>query len=111
MNTYTDQDGSMGNEASQHREGRIARGIEKQTAKIPSDVFLWAAGASLVASLTLEVIGMVRPPKKLGLFGLGTNNSVRQPLAGFVAHWVPTFMLFGIYNKIVKVSGSDRLSR
>lgn len=111
MNTYTDQDASMGNEASQHREGKIARSIEKQTAKIPSDVFLWAAGASLVASLTLEVVGMFKP-KKLGLFGSTSGNSaVRQPLAGFVAHWVPTLLLFGIYNKIVKVAGSDRLSR
>ena len=29
-----------------HTEGVVARTIEQQTAKIPSDVFLWAAGAS-----------------------------------------------------------------
>ena len=27
----------------------------------------------------------------------------------FVGQWVPTFMLFGIYNKLVKQLGSDRM--
>jgi len=28
---------------AEHREGKIARSIEQQTAKIPSDAFLWSA--------------------------------------------------------------------
>src|SRR4051812_46556620 len=31
----------------QHAEGTVARMIEEQTAKLPSDLFLWAAGASV----------------------------------------------------------------
>src|SRR4051812_32787799 len=37
----------------EHREGTVARTIEQQTAKIPSDVFLWAAIGSIGVSLAL----------------------------------------------------------
>ena len=37
-----------------HTEGVVARTIEEQTAKLPSDLFLWAAGASIVGSLALQ---------------------------------------------------------
>ena len=30
-------------EAKEHSEGVVAKTIEQQTAKLPSDVFLWAA--------------------------------------------------------------------
>lgn len=33
-----------------HTEGTVARTIEDQTAKLPSDIFLWAAVASMAAS-------------------------------------------------------------
>jgi hypothetical protein len=29
-------------------------------------------------------------------------------IALFVGHWAPTFLLLGIYNKLVKLLGSDR---
>ena len=29
----------------------------------------------------------------------------------FVGQWVAPFLLLGVYNKIVKVAGSDQLSR
>ena len=35
----------------QQREGTVARTIEEQTAKLPSDVFLWAAIGSMGVSL------------------------------------------------------------
>jgi hypothetical protein len=31
----------------EHREGPVARSIEQQTAKLPSDVFLWASFGSV----------------------------------------------------------------
>ena len=73
----------------QHTEGRVARAIEQQTARLPSDVFLWAAFASIGGSLLLHMAGK----KDDGIF---------------VGHWAPTFLLLGLYNKIVKVAGSDR---
>ena len=72
-----------------HSEGTVARTIEQQTAKLPSDVFLWAALGSIGTSAMLRLMG-----KK--------NASL------FVGDWVAPFLLFGVYNKIVKLQGSDR---
>jgi hypothetical protein len=80
------------NNAYQQTEGRIARGIEQQTAKLPSDVWLWAAIASMVTSLGLQIAG-------------------EKKVSNFIGQWAPTLLIFGLYNKIVKVAGSDRLSR
>ncbi len=70
-------------------EGKVATAIEQQTAKLPSDLFLWAAGASIVGSLALKVLK-------------------RDNASLFVGQWVPAFLLLGIYNKIVKVLGTDQ---
>jgi hypothetical protein len=78
-------------QAEQHAEGPVARAIEQHTAQLPSDWFLWAAGASIVGSL--------------GLMASGNRHG-----SLFVGQWAPTFLLLGIYNKIVKVAGSDRAS-
>lgn len=72
-----------------HREGPIARTIEEQTAKLPSDTFLWAALASMGASLTLKIMK-------------------ENHWALFVGQWAAPFLLLGIYNKIVKVEGHDK---
>jgi hypothetical protein len=69
-------------------EGKVATMIERQTAKLPSDLFLWAAGASIAASLALKI-------------GRRDHESL------FVGQWAPTFLLLGIYNKMVKLMGSD----
>ena len=37
----------------EHKEGKVTKAIEEQTAKIPSDVFLWAALGSMAVSLAL----------------------------------------------------------
>jgi len=75
--------------AEQHAEGAVARTIEEQTAKLPSDLFLWAAGGSIAASLLLQLSG-------------------RQHESLFVGQWAPTFLILGLYDKLVKVAGSDR---
>ena len=72
----------------EHSEGPVARAIEEQTAKLPSDTFLWLAGGSIAASLTLKLMG-------------------HDKTALFVGQWAPTFLILGLYNKIVKVAGSD----
>jgi hypothetical protein len=74
---------------SDFREGRIARRIEEQTAKLPSDLFLWAAVGSMGASLALKLMR-----KK--------EDSL------FIGQWAPTLLLLGTYNKIVKLFGSDK---
>lgn len=89
-------------EEAEHREGPVARTIEKQTAKLPSDLFLWAAGGSIVISAVAQLFG-----RRRGFMDLLRPS--RAPLATFVGMWAPTFLLLGIYNKIVKVAGSDRM--
>ena len=74
---------------STHSEGRVAKTIEEQTAKLPSDTFLWLAVGAMATSATLQAIG---------------NKHVSL----FVGQWAPAFLLFGIYNKLVKQLGSDR---
>lgn len=72
-----------------YREGKVAKTIEEQTAKLPSDTFLWAAVGSMVASASLHIMG-------------NRETSV------FVGQWAPTFLILGLYNKLVKQLGSDR---
>jgi hypothetical protein len=71
-----------------HQEGKVAEMIENQTAKLPSDTFLWTAVAAMATSLTLKCLG-------------------KSHTALFVGQWVAPFLLFGIYNKIVKTQGND----
>ena len=40
-----------------HAEGRVARTIEQQAAKLPSDAFLWMAVGSTAVSATLQMMG------------------------------------------------------
>ncbi|MCC9642009.1 hypothetical protein LOC71_06960 [Rhodopirellula sp. JC740] len=69
-------------------EGRVAKMLESQTAKLPSDTWLYAAGGSILLSLALQASG-------------------QKQKALFVGNWAPTMLLFGIYNKMVKQHGSD----
>ena len=75
-------------EKRDHTEGTVAKTIEEQTAKLPSDLFLWAAVGSIVTSASLHIMG-------------NRNTSV------FVGQWAPTFLILGLYNKLVKQLGSD----
>ena len=72
-----------------HSEGKVAKAIEQQTAKLPSEIFLWAALGSMALSASLKVV------KK--------NHT-----ALFVGQWAAPFLLLGIYNKLVKLEGSDQ---
>ncbi|HVH41433.1 MAG TPA: hypothetical protein VM925_03790 [Labilithrix sp.] len=109
MNTYIQETEQEAREAIAEQEGPIAKSIEKRTAKLPSDLFLWGAGAAMLASLAFEVIGMRRSERRRVL-GRSVARSASQPLAGFVGMWVPSLLLLGVYNKIVKVAGSDRVT-
>lgn len=78
-------------EARQHSEGAIALTLEQQTAKVPSDVWLWGALGSMGIALFLRM-----------------NDHKDESL--FVGQWAAPLLLIGVYNKIVKVAGSDRVS-
>jgi hypothetical protein len=79
-------------ERQEHSEGKVAKAIEDQTAKLPSDTFLWAAVGSMATSMTLQLMG-------------------NKHASLFVGQWAPTFLIFGLYNKLGKQLGSDRTQR
>jgi hypothetical protein len=70
-------------------EAQIAKTIEHQTSRLPSDAFLWMAVGAMTTSATLQMMG---------------NKHVSL----FIGQWAPTFLIFGLYNKLVKQLGSDR---
>jgi hypothetical protein len=77
----------------EYREGTTAKAIEDQTAKrLPSDLFLWAAVASMGVSLSLQLLG-------------------RKEESLFIGQWPAPFLLLGLYNKIVKLEGHDQVDR
>jgi hypothetical protein len=78
----------MDMDMEEQKEGPVARAIERRTSRIPSDLFLWTGVAAIGVSLTLALTG-------------------RRQAANFVGQWVPTVLLLGVYNKIVKVAGHD----
>lgn len=90
--TNTGSQLGMTNRAEQHQEGPLAKTIEQQTAKLPSDTFLWAALGSMGVSAVLQMMG-------------------KKQASLFVGDWVAPFLLFGVYNKIVKLQGSDKTER
>lgn len=64
--------------------------IEEQTKKIPNLLFLGLSLASILASASLTA-------------------SNKKAAGNFVGLWVPTFLLLGLYNKMVKIE--DELLR
>jgi len=74
--------------AGERKEDQFTAMLEAQTSTLPSSIFLGAAIASIVGSLTLQFTG-------------------KKDQALFVGQWVAPFLLFGIYNKLVKQHGSD----
>ena len=74
------------------REDQVTKTIEKYTAAIPSSAYLGVAIGAMGLSL---------------LFQLGG----RGKWGNFVAQWVPTWLIIGLYNKVVKTEGHDRQDR
>jgi hypothetical protein len=78
--------------ATQQQEGEMTKAIETQTAKLPSDAFLVAAVTAMATSLGLLI-------------------AKKRHHALFIGQWVAPFLLFGIYNKLVKQLGHDQANR
>jgi hypothetical protein len=79
-------------EALDHAEGKMTRNFEYQIAKLPSDVWLGAALGSIGLALYFKLNG-------------------RRDDSLFVGQWAAPFLLIGVYMKLVKVGGSDRVQR
>ena len=69
-------------------EDSFTSAIEKQTAQVPSSLFLSLALGSMAASFALKMMG-------------------KDDWALFVGQWPAPFLIMGSYNKMVKQQGSD----
>ena len=77
-------------EALDHAEGTVTKSVEYQIAKLPSDVWLGAALGSIGLALFLKMNG-------------------RREDSLFVGQWAAPFLLMGVYMKLIKIVGSDRV--
>ena len=77
-----------GRKNPQHQEGPVPTAIEEQTAKLPSDLFLWVGVGFMAISFGLQLAG-------------------KKKLSNFIGHWPTNILIMGLYNKLVKVEGHD----
>jgi hypothetical protein len=70
------------------KEDQITAAIEKCTSKVPSSAYLALALGSMAVSLGMKAVR-------------------KEHEALFVGQWAAPFLLLGIYNKLVKLHGSD----
>jgi hypothetical protein len=77
--------------ATQHpkKEGKVAKTLEEQTSRIPSDIYLWAAVGIMALSLTCFL-------------------TRKRHASIFFGQWAPSLLIIGLYNKLVKVEGHDK---
>jgi hypothetical protein len=75
-------------EALQEGGKKINRYTEKAASKTPSLLFVAGALGSIAVSLLLQIFG-------------------KKQWSLFIAHWVPSLMMFALYNKVAKTVGAD----
>jgi hypothetical protein len=68
------------------RAGYSGQSIQRLTARLPADFFLWTGVATAAASVGLLVAG-------------------KKHSATLVGGWVPAILAFGLYSKIVRMTG------
>jgi hypothetical protein len=89
MDSYTGSSSALKRNYGHHRKGRsrhedmVTSQIERRTAQVPSGAFLSVAIGAMIGSL--------------GFFLAG-----RRHAALFMATWVPTILILGNTNKLVK---------
>ena len=69
-------------------EGSTTKMVESATAQVPSISFLGIAVGAMAVSWIFLLSG-------------------RRNVANFIGQWVPTILIMGLYNKLVKVEGSE----
>lgn len=75
--------------SSDTSEDQFTKSVEDYTASLPSSAYLGIALGAMGLSLALQLRGD-------GKWG------------NFIGQWVPTWLLIGVYNKLVKLEGHDK---
>jgi hypothetical protein len=70
-------------------EDRFTKSVEEYTSAIPSSAYLGVALSAMALSLVCQATG-------------------RGKWGNFIAQWVPTWLIIGVYNKLVKLEGHDQ---
>jgi hypothetical protein len=91
METNTVQTGGR-HEGPEPTEDSLTKEVEKYTGAVPSAAYLGVALGAMGLSLACEIAG-------------------RGKWGNFIAQWVPTLLIIGVYNKLVKLGGHDRFDR
>jgi hypothetical protein len=65
-------------------EGRMTTQIEERTARVPSGAYLGLALGSMALSAGFMIAG-------------------NKQVANFIGQWVPSLLVIGLYNKVVKL--------
>lgn len=86
MDTQEKVKKNIENYNKEHKEGEATTYMEEQTSRLPSDTWLFASVGSIIASITLKILG-------------------KDTDALFVGQWAPTLLIIGLYNKLVKLLG------
>ena len=73
-------------------EDQFTKTIESYTAAVPSSGYLAVAIGAMGLSLACQVAG-------------------RGKWGNFIVQWVPTWLIIGLYNKLIKLEGHDRFQR
>jgi hypothetical protein len=71
-------------EIDEAAEDQFTKSIEEYTAAIPSSAYLGVALGAMALSLVCQATG-------------------RGKWGNFIAQWVPTWLIIGVYNKLVKL--------
>lgn len=78
----------LGVAPGEHKEGTVTKAIEHYTSKLPSGFYLSLGLGSIALAAGLRLAG-------------------RKDDSQFVGQWVPTVLILGLYNKLVKLEGSE----
>ncbi len=73
-------------------EDEFTKTIEDYTGSLPSSAYLGVAVGAMGLSLLCQLTG-------------------RGKWGNFIAQWVPTWLIIGLYNKMVKLEGHDQTDR
>ena len=91
-NTMTEKMAKNVASNTDHKEGPVAKTIEQQTAKLPSDLFLWASLGAMGVAFALKLMK-------------------KDHISLFIGQWAAPFLVMGLYNKVVKVEGHDKTDK
>lgn len=89
MDTMIDRTEDLISPKTKPKEGKFTKKVERVTAKVPSVAYLGLAIGSMILSASIAAF------------------SEKKTFANFVGLWVPSLLLIGVYNKLVKIHPTE----